>query len=229
MSKTGESAKDGQSLSRAVENLKKLHVERPSARLAHGKDPRSGITIQKILDAAHDIFIRDGYAGLSLRKVAESAGIAVGNLTYHFPTKDALIEATIEERLGTFAEEHLSSYHAEAETPLEVLLNVVAFYVRDARSSHPFFYQMWGYAGSSDHARNRIRELYSPIGRFVLQLVRNANPELDFPTVRRVVLQLFSLEEGYKLFIGMGPDDDIALADAESDIRDLARRIVMNS
>ncbi|MCA9506751.1 MAG: hypothetical protein KC616_26930, partial [Myxococcales bacterium] len=58
------------------------------------------------------------------------------------------------------------------------------------------------------------------------RLVKAANPSLDHTQIRRIVLQIFCLEEGMKLFIGMGPDDDVALLDAEADIRDLTRRIV---
>ncbi len=71
-----------------------------------------------------------------------------------------------------------------------------------------------------------VRTLYRPIGRFVYYLVRSANPKLNDVQIRQSVLQIFSLEEGYKLFIGMGPEDDTALSTAEQDIRTLTERIV---
>ena len=71
-----------------------------------------------------------------------------------------------------------------------------------------------------------MRELYLPIGRFIFYLVRAANPKLSEDEIRQAVLQIFSLEEGYKLFIGMGPDNASAIRSAEQDIRSLTRRIV---
>ena len=144
-------------LAAIITHLDDLSGERPSARLTEGKTDRTKQTIKKILTAARDIFTRDGHAGLSLRKVADHAGIAVG---------------------------------------------------------------------SNDEARAKVRELYLPIGRFIFYLVRAANPKLSEDEIRQAVLQIFSLEEGYKLFIGMGPDNASAIRSAEQDIRSLTRRIV---
>ncbi len=207
-------------------HLQELQRARPTVQICDGKTGRTRTTIDKILKAANLVFTRNGHGGLSLRKVAEEAGIAVGNLTYHFPTKHALLDAMMREALADYVEAHLAQFKAEEDTPLDILLNVVEFYVRNARESHQFFYQLWGFAGSSEEAREMVRELYRPIGRFVYYLVRAANPKLNDAQVRQAVLQIFSLEEGYKLFIGMGPDDASAIQSAENDIRDLTRKII---
>ena len=212
-----------------VERLRAIRTTRPTVALSLDKSTKTSATIQRILTASYNVFVREGHAGLSLRKVADEAGIAVGNLTYHFPTKDVLIKATLRECLALYAEDHLAEFEADRDAPLDILLNVVTFYVRNARQSHRFFYQMWGYAGSSDEARDYVRRLYLPVGRFIFYLVRAANPRLNYADTRRVVLQIFSLEEGYKLFIGLGPEDDMALAAAEKDIRVLTRKLVCDN
>lgn len=207
--------------------LDDLKSRRPTTKLAAGKTYRTLQTVRKIIGAARDVFTKDGHAGLSLRKVADRAGIAVGNLTYHFPTKNDLLEAMLCEALADFVEAHLDQFHQDTDAPLDILLNVVEFYVRNARIEHRFFYQLWGFAGSSEEAKTQVRNLYRPIGRFVYYLVRAANPKLTDMQTRQATLQIFSLEEGYKLFIGMGPDDAAAIATAEADIRILTKRIVM--
>lgn len=209
-----------------LSHLRELRGARPTVQLGEHKAGRSQATIRRILASAHEIFTRDGHAGLSLRKVADHAGIAVGNLTYHFATKHALIDAMLREALADYVEEHLAQFEADRDAPVDILLNVVEFYVRNARVSHRFFYQLWGFAGSSDEGRAMVRKLYHPIGRFVYYLVCAANPSLTDTQVRQAVLQIFALEEGYKLFIGMGPDDSPAILSAERDIRALTRRIV---
>jgi hypothetical protein len=84
----------------------------------------------------------------------------------------------------------------------------------------------WGYAGSDESARETVRNLYRSIGRFIYSMTKAANPSLTDRRIRQIVLQLFSLEEGAKLFIGLGPDDDPALRTAERDIRALAQRLL---
>ncbi len=190
------------------------------------KPERGTQTIERILEAAHCVFVNEGHASLSLRKVAQEAGIAVGNLTYHFPSKQDLIEAMLQRTLASYVDLHLT-HHQSADVPeIEVLLNVVEFYVRNARENYKFFYQLWGYAGISEEARATVRNLYRPIGRFVYHLVRAANPALDDMQIRRAVAQISSIEEGFKLFIGLGPDDLEELKWAEADTRALVRRIV---
>lgn len=206
--------------------LEELRKNRPSVRLSAARSDKGARTIKKILRAARGVFLRDGHAGLSIRKVAEEAGVAVGNVGYYFESKRDLIEATLREELADYVEEHIEHFERDRDSPLEILLNVIEFYVASARRNHRFFFQMWGYAASADDAKALIRSLYRPIGRFVYYLVRAANPKLSDAACRRVVLQLFSLEEGVKLFIGMGPDDDEAVATAETHFRALARRIV---
>lgn len=52
-----------------------------------------------ILDAARRLFVNQGYHGTSMRAIAREAGDrAVGGIYNHFPTKEAIFKALIEER-----------------------------------------------------------------------------------------------------------------------------------
>lgn len=186
------------------------------------------MTIVRILTACRTCFVESGHAGLSLRQVADASGMAVGNLTYHFPTKEALLHAMLLEARADFVDSHIESIENSAHPPLELLLDIVEFHVRDGRDSFRFFYQLWGFAASSEKARLTVRDLYLPVGRAMRQLVRLSNPNLNDTQVALVVLQIFSLGEGYKLFLGMGPIEAPPLQTAERDVRILARQIVLN-
>jgi AcrR family transcriptional regulator len=67
-------------------------VSRPSAR-------------RRLLEAAASLARRDGPRGVTLDAVAAEAGVSKGGLLYHFPTKDALVEALIEDWLDRFEAE----------------------------------------------------------------------------------------------------------------------------
>jgi AcrR family transcriptional regulator len=222
-----------QQKARAIEaietHLADLEANRPSVRLAAAYSAKGANTIRQILAAAHTVFLRDGHAGLSMRKVAVEAGVAVGNVNYYFSSKSALLEAMLKEVLADFAKAHIRQFQPDRDSPLEILLNVIDFYVANGRTSHSLFFQIWGYAASDENAKLLIREIYRPIGRFIYFLVRAARPDADDLLVRQIVLQLFSLEEGVKLFIGIGPDDDRALGTAETHIRKIAERIVLSA
>jgi AcrR family transcriptional regulator len=46
-----------------------------------------------ILQAAHDLFIRQGYHGTSMRQIAQAAHLALGGLYNHFTSKEKVFEA----------------------------------------------------------------------------------------------------------------------------------------
>jgi len=57
-------------------------------------------TRDRILDAAEHLFARRGYYGVSLRAIAEEAGVQLGLLPYHFGSKEGLYAAIFERRMG---------------------------------------------------------------------------------------------------------------------------------
>lgn len=58
-------------------------------------DGKAARTRRRILDAASHEFAVHGYGGASLRRIASAAGLQVGSLYFHFPTKDDLVVATL--------------------------------------------------------------------------------------------------------------------------------------
>ncbi|TQV86047.1 TetR/AcrR family transcriptional regulator [Exilibacterium tricleocarpae] len=56
---------------------------------------------QAIEAEARQVLLSEGYACLSLRTIASSLGMSVGNLQYYFPTKDDLVEAIITREIET--------------------------------------------------------------------------------------------------------------------------------
>ena len=68
-------------------------------------------TRQRILSAATDLLMADGWHNTTTRAVAASAGIATGTLFNYFPTKEAIAATLIAEALqnaadGLSADEH---------------------------------------------------------------------------------------------------------------------------
>ena len=57
---------------------------------------KSAMTRDKILDAAINCFITQGYTNVTTAKVASAAGVSRGAMLHHFPSKTELIQAAIE-------------------------------------------------------------------------------------------------------------------------------------
>jgi AcrR family transcriptional regulator len=59
---------------------------------------KGGRTRGLLLDAAHLLFINQGYAATSMRQIAEGAGLALGGIYNHFASKDDVFRAILVER-----------------------------------------------------------------------------------------------------------------------------------
>nr|WP_314420847.1 TetR/AcrR family transcriptional regulator [uncultured Erwinia sp.] len=59
--------------------------------------PSPSPTRLRVLAAARACFSRDGFHGASMKNICKASGISPGTLYHHFPGKEALVEAIIEE------------------------------------------------------------------------------------------------------------------------------------
>jgi AcrR family transcriptional regulator len=62
-----------------------------------GKQARSRLTYERVLDAAAEEFARQGYPNTNLQRVAERTGLTKGALYGHFPSKEKLARALVEQ------------------------------------------------------------------------------------------------------------------------------------
>jgi AcrR family transcriptional regulator len=60
---------------------------------------QAAATRSAVLDAAHDLFVRDGYAATTMDKVAETAGVSLKTVYLAFATKSGLLRAVWDVRL----------------------------------------------------------------------------------------------------------------------------------
>jgi AcrR family transcriptional regulator len=103
------------------------------------KVARKEQTRERVLEVAARQFRERGYAGVSLRSIAEEAGMQAGSLYYHFESKEDLVVAVLDRGiavvleavqeathalprdtdastlLGTAIREHLRTFHAHGD------------------------------------------------------------------------------------------------------------------
>ncbi len=91
---------------------------------------------QRILDAAEAIFATEGLA-VPIDAVAERAGVGVGTLYRHFPTKEALFEAIVAARLEDLLE--LAKARAGAGDPGDALFAFLGEFAHQASAKHDLF------------------------------------------------------------------------------------------
>jgi TetR/AcrR family transcriptional regulator, transcriptional repressor for nem operon len=73
-------------------------------------------TREHIVEAADQLFYRQGYEHTSFSDIADDVQISRGNFYYHFKTKDEILDAVIEVRLAD-TQRMLDRWEAEAKDP----------------------------------------------------------------------------------------------------------------
>jgi TetR/AcrR family transcriptional regulator len=74
---------------------------------------------EQILEAALDVFSRDGFRGATIDEIAAAAGMSKPNLLYYFRTKEAMHRALIERVLDTWLDP-LREFDAEGNPEAEI-------------------------------------------------------------------------------------------------------------
>lgn len=89
------------------------------------RDP--DLTRERILDAAHGLFVKKGFAAVSMREIAVRSGVTKSLIHHHFGSKESLWETVKEQAFATYAagqEAELQSAEADAD----LLKNAVTRY-----------------------------------------------------------------------------------------------------
>src|SRR5208283_2937171 len=77
---------------------------RPKREVRSSAGAESNATVDRIIESARMVLLKDGYAAFTTRRVAELAGMTHGNLNYHFPSKRDLLRALIARLLMTYSQ-----------------------------------------------------------------------------------------------------------------------------
>lgn len=122
------------------------------------------VTRRAVLDAARSLFVAHGYAGTSMRRLAEQAGVAVQTIYSAFGSKPGVLMALLD-ALDVDAAEPIARRLAEGRDPAEVPALVAALergvrelggdvlrIVRDAAATDPEIVEVW------DRAFDRHRD-----------------------------------------------------------------------
>lgn len=88
---------------------------------------------QEILCNARNLFNEHGYNEISMRNIADSLNISVGNLTYHFKKKEELVEAVL-------MEQHKNYRKPSIPTTLEEL-NQFFIRILTHHSENPYYFR----------------------------------------------------------------------------------------
>lgn len=146
-------------------------------------------TVERILDAAEQLFAEKGFSETSLRLITSRAEVNLAAVNYHFGSKKALIQAVFSRFLGPYSqnlERELDlrqanpDYKASLEELLELLVEQALAVKPRIGNDLSVFMRLLGLAfnQSQGHLLKYLEEAYGKVFRRYMLLVYEAAPHL---------------------------------------------------
>jgi len=156
-------------------------------------------TAARIVLAARELLMTEGYAQFSMRNVAARAGLHLANVQYYYKTREDLVKALLDdtgERYRSSYEELRSNAPADREARFKA---IVEFNLEDIATTETrrYFIQLWALLTEIDgRAGHLMHDLYAIDIQQLSDCIADLVPDTDEAEVRRRASVLAAMIEG---------------------------------
>ncbi|NRD52681.1 TetR/AcrR family transcriptional regulator [Corallococcus exiguus] len=201
----------------------------PSPRKGTAVHAKGTERVERILDATMEVLAGDGYAGLSLRVVAQRAGVSLGNLQYYFPAKQDVVRALLARYLEQALQRVRERMAGGGSEPAQRLRLAVDAILEDQDSPHAcqFFAELWAMAARDTMVADTLTVFYAGYRAGVVELLRELSPDLTPARRDRRAALLVALFEGLSLFRGGGNLRGASVPGLEQELRVLLEQVLL--
>jgi AcrR family transcriptional regulator len=134
---------------------------------------KSQNTRQEIIDAATRLLIEEGAGGFSVRKVAQGAAISLGNLQYHFPTKNDLFYGLFEQVKDRVIA--VAGTEQDEESQFFAYVDAIFEEWDTAAGSIPVW-ELGSMAAHDEDLAEMLHNLYAPFRKRLARIIARNNP-----------------------------------------------------
>lgn len=172
--------------------------------------PRSGgyargaATADAILKAALKVLIEDGAADCTVRRIAAECGMKVGNVSYHFPRKEMLVQLLLDELLDSYDKVLDTEVRQSGLSAEQSLRRVIELCLEDITTKRTtrLFIELWAMANQNAIVAERVQLFYARAHAVIGEFVAILNPALSPQQVHTVALYISATMEGTTPFLG---------------------------
>lgn len=161
-------------------------------------------TREQILHAALGILLDHGYRAMSMRRVAAACGMKLGNLTYHFPTREDLVRDLLDAVISSYESEFEAIVHETGASPEERLLEMCRLILEDitTRKTTHLFPELWALSNHDPFVLDRVQELYARARQPLVEIIEEMRPDLSQGHSETLALFISASMEGMTVFAG---------------------------
>ena len=156
-----------------------------------------------ILHAARSLLAADGYAGLSMRRVATEVGMSLSNVQHYYQSKDALLEALLLYTMDLFQSkmDGISAAMTSASR-LERFLSTCDMFLDEITDpvTHAIFFEIWALASRNPFASRLMDTMMARERKAIFNLIRGLNPDVGDEQYKQRAILMVAQIEGLMLF-----------------------------
>lgn len=167
----------------------------------------------EILEVATKIFVHDGCAELSLRRIAKEVGIRLSTVQHYFDSRDAVIDALISNRIQRYLDAHASlreEIQGNGEDKLRAIFSTLLDDNLNIETCR-FFTQLWAMGFQSEIYRDQLLKMYVYHREDIADLILLVRPDLDLTNRVQRATMISSMIEGALVHFGAGIPHDSKL------------------
>ena len=157
----------------------------------------------EILLVARRLLAAEGYAGLTMRRVAQEAGMSLSNLQHYYGSKEQLLEALLLTTMDEFQAKMDRIAVAMVGRPqVERFLTTVDMFLDEITepTMHAIFFEIWALASRHPFASSLMGKMMGRERKAVYGLIQGLNPAIDdAQCMERAVLVVAQIQ-GLMLF-----------------------------
>jgi AcrR family transcriptional regulator len=156
-------------------------------------------TAARIVLAARELLMNEGYAQFSMRNVAGRAGVHLANVQYYFKTREDLVRALLDDtgaRYRASYDELRASAPADRTARFEA---VIDFHLKDVATweTRRYFIQLWALLTTIDgYSGGLMNDLYAIDIQQISECIAELTPGTEPAEVRRRASVLAAMIEG---------------------------------
>jgi AcrR family transcriptional regulator len=169
-----------------------------------GTYARGTETVEAILQAALTVLLDEGASAFTIRRIAAACGMKVGNVSYHFPRKEMLVQVLLDDILLNYHKKLDRMVYQQDVSAQERLRIIIVMCLEDiaGKRTTRLFTELWALANQSEFIANRVEMFYANVHEVIGEQVAILNPALTPAEVKTVSLFISAAMEGSTPFLG---------------------------
>lgn len=171
---------------------------------SHGGYAKGHENREAILRAALGVLVDEGYAAMTMRRVAKECGLKFGNLTYYFRSHEDMVNALLEAVISAYEVEFDAILQEAVADPGERLKRYCRLVLEDlqTRKTTCIFPEIWALSNHSAFIAERMDEMYRRARAPLLEILRDMRPDLSEQKRENLALFVSASMEGMTMFVG---------------------------